>query len=125
MARHYYLTRSGRLRRKDNTLCFEPSAEAEQQNGAAKKSIIEELFSLDTSPQAPLAEVNSPVDERGDEASPALAQDGGVHMLAYEMRTLPFEPDAASGVESMAAQETHARARAPHRPAYRGVTPIE
>lgn len=25
MARHYYLTRSGRLRRKDNTLCFEPS----------------------------------------------------------------------------------------------------
>jgi CRISPR-associated protein Cas1 len=27
MARHYYLTRSGRLRRKDNTLCFEPAAE--------------------------------------------------------------------------------------------------
>lgn len=26
MARHYYLTRSGRLRRKDNTLLFEPSA---------------------------------------------------------------------------------------------------
>jgi CRISPR-associated protein Cas1 len=26
MARHYYLTRAGRLRRKDNTLCFEPSA---------------------------------------------------------------------------------------------------
>ncbi len=29
MARHYYLTRSGRLRRKDNTLLFELSAEAE------------------------------------------------------------------------------------------------
>ena len=27
MARHYYLTRSGRLRRKDNTLSFEPTAE--------------------------------------------------------------------------------------------------
>jgi CRISP-associated protein Cas1 len=27
MARHYYLTRSGRLRRKDNTLCFEPVVE--------------------------------------------------------------------------------------------------
>lgn len=27
MARHYYLTRSGRLRRKDNTLSFEPAAE--------------------------------------------------------------------------------------------------
>lgn len=26
MARHYYLTRAGRLRRKDNTLCFEPTA---------------------------------------------------------------------------------------------------
>jgi CRISPR-associated protein Cas1 len=26
MARHYYLTRAGRLRRKDNTLSFEPSA---------------------------------------------------------------------------------------------------
>jgi CRISPR-associated protein Cas1 len=26
MARHYYLTRAGRLRRRDNTLCFEPSA---------------------------------------------------------------------------------------------------
>jgi CRISPR-associated protein Cas1 len=26
MARPYYLTRAGRLRRKDNTLCFEPSA---------------------------------------------------------------------------------------------------
>ena len=26
MARHYYLTRSGRLRRRDNTLSFEPAA---------------------------------------------------------------------------------------------------
>jgi CRISPR-associated protein Cas1 len=30
MARHYYLTRSGRLRRKDNTLCFEPSAASDE-----------------------------------------------------------------------------------------------
>ncbi len=29
MARHYYLTRAGRLRRKDNTLAFEPSGESE------------------------------------------------------------------------------------------------
>jgi CRISPR-associated protein Cas1 len=29
MARHYYLTRSGRLRRKDNTLAFEPAAGGE------------------------------------------------------------------------------------------------
>jgi CRISPR-associated protein Cas1 len=29
MARHYYLTRAGRLRRRDNTLCFEPAAVAD------------------------------------------------------------------------------------------------
>ena len=34
MARHYYLTRSGRLRRKDNTLAFEPAAD-ETENEAA------------------------------------------------------------------------------------------
>ena len=31
MARHYYLTRSGRLRRKDNTLQFEPAEETEDE----------------------------------------------------------------------------------------------
>ena len=31
MARHYYLTRSGRLRRKDNTLQFEPAGETEDE----------------------------------------------------------------------------------------------
>ncbi len=37
MARHYYLTRAGRLRRKDKTLAFEPSAEtdATDETGAA------------------------------------------------------------------------------------------
>ena len=34
MARHYYLTRSGRLRRKDNTLQFEPSGETEDEKQA-------------------------------------------------------------------------------------------
>jgi len=34
MARHYYLTRSGRLRRKDNTLLFEPSHDAEAENSS-------------------------------------------------------------------------------------------
>lgn len=33
MARHYYLTRAGRLRRKDNTLCFEPTAGEEMISG--------------------------------------------------------------------------------------------
>ena len=86
MARHYYLTRSGRLRRKDNTLCFEPSAEAEPGNGAAKKGVIEELFSLATSAQDAPAEVSTPVDEMSDEArASALIQDGAMERLADEM----------------------------------------
>jgi CRISPR-associated protein Cas1 len=43
MARHYYLTRSGRLRRKDNTLLFEPSAEsteAEFQHAETDEEVI-------------------------------------------------------------------------------------
>src|SRR5437867_1019191 len=35
MARHYYLTRSGRLRRKDNTLSFIPAMEEAAQPDAA------------------------------------------------------------------------------------------
>ena len=34
MARHYYLTRSGRLRRKDNTLAFEPAADETETEAA-------------------------------------------------------------------------------------------
>src|SRR5437764_15476691 len=123
MARHYYLTRSGRLRRKDNTLCFEPSAEVEQQNGAAKKGVIEELFSLDTAPQAPLAEVNSPLDESGDEAFPAPAQDGVVDVLADEMGDLALEPEAVSGDDTLAGQAADATADAPVRVHERAVIP--
>jgi CRISPR-associated protein Cas1 len=46
MARHYYLTRSGRLRRKDNTLCFEPSAADEAPRAeveAAPDDLIEQV----------------------------------------------------------------------------------
>jgi len=125
MARHYYLTRSGRLRRKDNTLCFEPSAEAEPQNGAAKKGIIEELFSLDASQQDAPAEVNPLVDEREDEASLALAQDRVVDALADEMGDLALEPEAASGDETLAGQEAAATADAPVRVGERRVIPIE
>lgn len=41
MARHYYLTRSGKLRRKDYTLCFEPAAEAEKETPIAPEEEIE------------------------------------------------------------------------------------
>lgn len=50
MARHYYLTRSGRLRRKDNTLQFEPSGEAEDEQKSdnlteVEADFAEEMFS--------------------------------------------------------------------------------
>lgn len=42
MARHYYLTRAGRLRRKDKTLAFEPSAEKEIEEAAENGAATEE-----------------------------------------------------------------------------------
>ena len=107
MARNYYLTRAGRLRRKDNTLCFEPSAEAEQNNGAAKKGVIEELFSLDTTQQESPDEVRAQEDEMGD---------------------LALEPEAESNGESLFEQEAaapDAAEDAPVRVAERRVIPIE
>ncbi|MGC2237145.1 MAG: type I-B CRISPR-associated endonuclease Cas1b [Pyrinomonadaceae bacterium] len=48
MARHYYLTRSGRLRRKDNTLLFELSEDAEENklsNNSEASELAEEMLS--------------------------------------------------------------------------------
>lgn len=47
--RHYYLTRSGRLRRKDNTLCFEPAADIDEP--AAEEKIEQSEFSSDDDPE--------------------------------------------------------------------------
>lgn len=44
MARHYYLTRAGRLRRKDNTLSFEPSA---VEDAPVTESVIEGAVSTE------------------------------------------------------------------------------
>jgi CRISP-associated protein Cas1 len=124
MARHYYLTRSGRLRRKDNTLCFEPSAEAEPGNGAAKKGVIEELFSLDTAPQAAPVGMGAPIDGMDDEAASLIsAEDGAMNMLADGMGDLALEPETIAGDETLAGQE--AAADAPVRVAERRVIPIE
>src|SRR5437868_4159784 len=54
MARHYYLTRAGRLRRKDNTLSFEPTAadapaaEPELSGAMAQAQATAELAGADT-----------------------------------------------------------------------------
>jgi CRISPR-associated protein Cas1 len=107
MARHYYLTRSGRLRRKDNTLCFEPSAEAEQNNGTAKKGVIEELFSMDASQQDLPDDLSAKADDMGD---------------------LMLDPEVGSNYEIMLEQETDASGAiedAPVRVSERRVIPIE
>ncbi len=64
MARHYYLTRSGRLRRKDNTLCFEPSAV----NGAPEvESVIEGAEVTEQPEEMPPAELGATgLDGMGD-----------------------------------------------------------
>lgn len=107
MARHYYLTRSGRLRRKDNTLCFEPSFEPDQKvdvNG----SVIDQLFSISKGQQSEPTETAETIDE------------------ADEMGDLSFEPDEApdeSVAEEDAAMEEDEAA--PVRVADRRVIPIE
>lgn len=47
MARHYYLTRSGRLRRKDNTLLFELSEDAKREDEQAESVDAEMLADLE------------------------------------------------------------------------------
>ncbi len=43
MSRHYYLTRAGRLRRKDRTLWFEPKEDAPGKNVEAESSVGENV----------------------------------------------------------------------------------
>src|SRR5215813_8056015 len=110
MARHYYLTRSGRLRRKDNTLCFEPSAELAQQPHAPAKGLLEQLFDLNN-------EKSNPTD--APEANIAIDD---------EMGDLTFEPEAPIGNETALEQEAEALVEEeapPVRVAERRVIPIE
>jgi CRISPR-associated protein Cas1 len=78
MARHYYLTRSGRLRRKDNTLCFEPSGEEKAESSEIAASGLEILGESVCEPGAlSLADkLASGTDGMGDLAlDPLMAED--------------------------------------------------
>src|ERR1700742_4290722 len=113
MARHYYLTRSGRLRRKDNTLCFEPSAEPELPNGGSKKSIIDELFSLDASPPDVPDTEAMPVDEADGAAEVAgLEQETAADLLIDDLGDLALEPEAGDD-EGLIGQEPDVATDAP------------
>jgi CRISPR-associated protein Cas1 len=72
MARHYYLTRSGRLRRKDNTIYFEPTAakdeaEASQSvESAGAEETAEAEGSEMGAPSSAMLELNPSDDSLGD-----------------------------------------------------------
>jgi CRISPR-associated protein Cas1 len=106
MARHYYLTRSGRLRRKDNTLAFEPAAAldeapnmaadagdaeeaptAEDLLAASALGAIEEfgMGDLALDPEA----VGDGVEPPGDESR--AAEDAATPVRVGERRTIPVE----------------------------------
>ena len=103
MARHYYLTRSGRLRRKDNTLSFEPAAEDSGHAGDGE-SVLEGAQKTEEDP--PAVEVGAVVeygmgdlalepDYAGDDAAqavtPADVDDESKPVRVGDRRTIPVE----------------------------------
>lgn len=73
MARHYYLTRSGRLRRKDNTLCFEPvsedvdkSPEGPEEEGEGKLAGGEAFEAAEDETLSEISAISLPGDLMGD-----------------------------------------------------------
>ncbi len=99
MARHYYLTRSGALRRKDNTLCFEPSREPE----AADGDLAEEAAA------------------EGQEETEIFAPDFGAESTLDAMGDLALEPEWPEGDSAIAEEEEDS----PVRVRERRVIPIE
>lgn len=73
MARHYYLTRSGRLRRKDNTLYFEPAREPDEPAANPEQTLSEEEIESGDGPVAPA--INQAEDAMGDLALEPLIAD--------------------------------------------------
>jgi CRISPR-associated protein Cas1 len=104
MARHYYLTRAGRLRRKDNTLYFEPSAESAQTDAQAE-----------TTTTVGMDEAESLISE---------AQTGGLEDV---MGDLALEHEAVAA-EALLAEEEEAiaeQSEAPVRVGEKRVIPVE
>lgn len=104
MARHYYLTRSGRLRRKDNTLAFEPADEQEEAKSTTGKIIlpeeesgenldVENLIYGDGLGADLLGDLNfdAPEIADADELSAILEEDREVPVRVKDRRTIPVE----------------------------------
>jgi CRISPR-associated protein Cas1 len=105
MARHYYLTRSGRLRRKDNTLLFDPSAESDEKQ-------IEEIIT-ENGAEANEAEANGLLDPTN-----AGADSDAMGDLALDPEGLIEDGETGAGDESEKVSE-------PVRIRERRVIPIE
>ena len=103
MARHYYLTRAGRLRRKDNTLCFEPTGEA-RGDGEAVRAAVDAVVPTCA--------------DAGETVVPAVAWE-----LTDNGGDLALEPEVSAGLAELddaeEAQET------PVRVTERRVIPVE
>ena len=104
MARHYYLTRSGRLRRKDNTLAFEPAEEQEEAESAAGNIILPEdengeNLNVENSAFGEglgadlLGDLNfdAPEIADADELSAILEEDAEKPVRVKDRRTIPVE----------------------------------
>lgn len=104
MARHYYLTRSGRLRRKDNTLAFEPAEEQEETENAAGntaspeeqngENLNDENSSFSEGLGADLLgdlSFNAPEIADADELSAILEENAEKPIRVKDRRTIPVE----------------------------------
>lgn len=103
MARHYYLTRSGRLRRKDNTLCFEPSStdsqgaerdtgDAEEARASEEALAAAELGAVEGEGMGDLSlEPEAENDEGGAKDAESEEQETSAPVRVGERRTIPVE----------------------------------
>jgi CRISPR-associated protein Cas1 len=109
MARHYYLTRSGTLRRKDNTLCFEPSAEKQKTEQEALTEMIA-------------------ANETEEQTSESEAQMLSIGMDADAMGDLSLEPEILMPEDSLLESEllfVEEDSKAPVKVADRRIIPVE
>jgi CRISPR-associated protein Cas1 len=109
MARHYYLTRAGRLRRKDNTLAFEPVAAADDKEPGAEEPGAGDAEEASVSP----------------EGLDAAAWGGDAE---FGMGDLALDPEAMGDEEEPTADENHAEdeeAQAPVKVSERRTIPVE
>jgi CRISPR-associated protein Cas1 len=114
MARHYYLTRSGRLRRKDNTIYFEPTATKDE---------------AEASQSAESAGAEEAVEAEGSETGAPSSGMLGLNLSGDSLGDLSLEPEASGDEQASGEEETERDAEEesakPVRVKERRVIPVE